>query len=84
MEYDFYGLTADHTIKLKKRLESLNKTFMKEYFLALKVINSPEIHEKWGEIAVALEDKLQTAATKAEIAYRGHLNDLVTAIERYL
>jgi len=59
MEYDFSGLCADQLEKLRKRLESLNKLFVKEYKIALNVINNPAQHEHRGEIMVGVEDQLR-------------------------
>lgn len=45
MDYDFSGLCTDQLERLNKRLMSLEKVFIKEYELALGVINNPVANE---------------------------------------
>lgn len=84
MDYDFSGLCADQLEKLKKRLESLNKSFIKEYKLALNVINNPVANEKHGEIFVEVEDFLRDQVSKCEIFYTETLNKVQRALAKHL
>lgn len=84
MDYDFSGLCADQLEKLKKRLESLNKSFMKEYKLALNVINNPIANEKRGEIFVEVEDLLRDQVGKSEIFYTETLNKVQRSLAKHL
>lgn len=84
MDYDFSGLCCDQLEKLKKRLESLNKSFVKEYKLALNVINNPIANEKHGEIFVEVEDLLRDQVGKCEIFYTETLNKVQRTLGKHL
>lgn len=84
MDYDFSGLCADQLEKLKKRLESLNKTMVKEYKLALNVINNPVANEHRGETLCEVEDQLRDVVGKCEIFYTETLNKVQRALSKYL
>ena len=84
MDYDFSGLCAGQLEKLKKRLESLNKSFIKEYKLALNVINNPIANEKRGEIFVEVEDLLRDQVGKSEIFYTETLNKVQRSLAKHL
>lgn len=84
MDYDFSGLCADQLEKLKKRLESLNKTYIKEYKVALNVINNPVQHEHRGEIMVGIEDLLRDIVGKCEIFYTETMNKVQRELAKHL
>lgn len=74
MDYDFSGLCGDQLDKLQRRLESLSKAFMKEYVLALNVINNNNVMEHKAEIFIAIENVLHDQAEEAAIRYSRTLN----------
>ena len=84
MEYDFSGLCADQMEKIKKRLESANKAFMKEYKIALNVINNSNQHEHRGEIMVGVEDQLRDVVGKCEIFYTETMNKVQRELAKFL
>jgi hypothetical protein len=84
MDYDFSGLCADQLEKLRKRLESLNNSFIREYVIGLNVINNPEQHEHRGEIIVAVEDLLRDQVKKCEIFYTETLNKIQRELIKHL
>lgn len=84
MDYDFSGLCADQLEKLRKRLESSNKAFMKEYKIALDVINNPEQHEHRGEIMIGVEDQLRDVVKKCEIFYTETMNKVQRELSKFL
>lgn len=84
MDYDFSGLCADQLFKLEKRLTSLNKTFVKEYKLALNVINSKETNDNRGEIITEVEDSLRDVVGKSQVFYTEALNKVQRALSKYL
>lgn len=84
MDYDFSGLCADQLEKLRKRLESINKAFVKEYQFALNVINNPVSNEHRGETLVEIEDALRDITTKTEIHYTEALNKVQRSLKKYL
>ena len=84
MDYDFSGLCADQLEKLRKRLESLNKNFIKDYKLALNVINNPAANEHRGETLCEVEDQLRDVVGKAEIFYTETMNKVQKALSKYL
>lgn len=84
MDYDFSGLCADQLEKLKKRLESLNKTYVKEYKMALNVINNPNANEHRGEIMVSIEDHLRDVVGKCEIFYTESMNKIQKELVKFL
>jgi hypothetical protein len=84
MDYDFSGLCADQLEKLAKRLESLNKSFVKDYQLALNVINNAQSNENRGEIMVEIEDMLRDQVNKSSIFYTETLNKVQKVLAKYL
>ncbi len=84
MDYDFSGLCADQLEALKKRLESFNKSIVKEYNLALNVINNSTANEHRGEITVEVEDLLRDQVKKTEIFYIETMNKVQKVLTRYL
>jgi len=84
MDYDFSGLCADQLEKLKKRLESINKTFVKDYKLSLNVINSSSQNEHRGEIMVGVEDHLRDVVGKCEIFYTESMNKIQRELGKFL
>jgi hypothetical protein len=84
MEFDFSGLCADQLEKLAKRLQSLNKSFIKEYKLALNVINHPVANEHRNETFVTIEDLLRDQVGKCEIFYTETLNKVQRELAKYL
>lgn len=84
MDYDFSGLCADQLLKLEKRLSSLNKSFVKEYKLALNVINDKTSNDNRGEIITEVEDALRDVVGKSQIFYTEALNKVQRALGKYL
>lgn len=69
MDYDFSGLCADQIEKIEKRLTSLKKAFLKEYSIALNVINNENANEHREEIKTKISDLLNDTANKSVIFY---------------
>ena len=84
MDYDFSGVCADQLEKLKKRLEALNKAYIKEYKLALNVINNPIANEHRGETIIEVEDLLRDQVAKCEIFYTETLNKVQRVLAKHL
>lgn len=84
MDYDFSGVCADQLEKLTKRLQSLNKAYMKEYKLALNVINNPVANEHRNETFVEVEDLLRDQVGKCEIFYTETLNKIQRVLAKHL
>lgn len=84
MDYDFSGLCADQLFKLEKRLTALNKTYKKEYELALNVINNPLQYENRGEIMLAIDDQLRDVVNKCEIFYNEAMNKVQIELRKHL
>lgn len=74
MDYDFSGLCADQVEKLEKRLDSLKKSFIKEYMVAINVINNPIANEKKGAIGIEIDDLFNDTKNKASIFYTECMN----------
>jgi hypothetical protein len=84
MDYDFSSLCADQLEKLGKRLKSLNKACLKEYEVALNVINHPAEHEHRGETMVSAEDLLNDVANKCQIFYTENMNKIQRELAKHL
>jgi aspartate/glutamate racemase len=84
MEYDFSTLCVGQLEKLRKKLDSSNKAFIKEYEMALDVINNPEQHEHRGEIIIGVEDELRDVANKCEIFYTETMNKVQRELAKFL
>lgn len=74
MDYDFSGLCADQIEKLDKRLASLKKSFIKEYVVALNVINNKNANDCRGTIKTEIDDLFNDVANKASIFYTECMN----------
>lgn len=83
-DYDFSGLCGDQIEVLEKRLESLKKKFIKEYKVALNVINNPTQHKNRPEMMVEIDDTLQDVANKITIFYTEALNKVQRVLGQYL
>lgn len=84
MDYDFSGLCCDQLAKVQKRLKSLSKTFVKEYEVALNVLNREREYEHRGETVVAIEDILNDVANKTAIFYTEAFNKAQRELTKYL
>lgn len=84
MDYDFSGLCADQIEKLGKRLESLKKAFIKEYVVALNVINNATANDKRGEIKTEIDDLFNDTANKASIFYTECMNKVQRVLTKNL
>lgn len=84
MDYDFSVLCQDQLEKLNKRLSSLHKSFVKEYKMALNVINHAKTNENRSEILVEIEDVLRDQLGKSEIFYTETLNKVQRALGKHL
>ncbi len=84
MDYDFSGLCADQLFKLEKRLQSVNKAFVKEYKFALDIINNKESNDHRGEIMTVIEDHLRDVMGKTSIFYIEALNKVQRELTKHL
>ncbi len=82
MDYDFSGLCADQIAIIDKRLEAMGKKFIKEYHLALNVINHSIVNEKRGEIVQEVEDALRDTRHKSVIFFTECMNKVQKALIR--
>jgi hypothetical protein len=84
MDYDFSGLCSDQLEKLQKCLISLNKSFVKEYKIALNVINNAIEHEHRSETIIEIEDLLRDVSGKCETFYTESLNKIQRVLGKHL
>ena len=84
MDYDFSGLCSDQLEKLTKRLQSLNKSFVKEYKLALNVINNSVANDHRSETMIEIEDLLRDQIGKTEIFYTETFIKVQRSLGKYL
>ena len=84
MDYDFSGLCSDQIEKLTKRLESLHKSFMKDYCLSLNVINNPTANEHREETFIEIIDLLHNQISKSAILYTETLNKVQRLLSKHL
>lgn len=84
MDYDFSGLCADQLERLEKRLESLKKSFFKEYKVALNVINNPKANENRNEIMYDIETVFNNALEVTRSTYTVSMNKVIAVLKRDL
>jgi hypothetical protein len=84
MDYDFSNLALSQLETLRKKLESAKKVFIKEYFLAIQVINSENLKEDYKELRERMEVVLDGAAQKSRIAFTQALNDISDSLLKRL
>lgn len=84
MNYDFASLCLYQLEKLNKRLNSINKSFVKEYETALMVINNAEANEHHTEIFIQIEDLLRDQINKVSILYNETFNKVQRELTKHL
>jgi hypothetical protein len=84
MDYDFAGLCADQLEKLDKKLESINKAFVKDYKFALNIINDPISNDHRGATIQEIEDLLRDQVSKSSILYTETLNKVQRVLKKHL
>lgn len=84
MDYDFSGLCADQLERLEKRLESLKKSFFKEYKVALNVINNTKANENRNEIMYDVESVFNNALEITRSTYTTSMNKVIAVLKRDL
>ena len=84
MEYDFSNLCDDQLEKLLKKLESLQKANIKDYKLALTVINDLETNEKLSEILVESLDLFSDVNKQICSLYANTLNKIQLVLKEHL
>jgi hypothetical protein len=84
MDYDFSGLCKDQLEKLAKRLTSLNKSFVREYKIALNVINNHIEMEHRSQTIVEVDDIMRDVSGKCEIFYTEALNKIQRVLRKHL
>lgn len=84
MDYDFSNLCADQLESLIKKLDSLRKGNLKEYKMALNVINNQEALEHIEEMNVEIDDIFADAHREISISYMKALNQVQGKLAKYL
>lgn len=84
MDYDFSNMCADQITKLDKRIEALGKAFVKDYHLALDVINHSVANERRGEIMQEVDDLLRDTRNKSVIFFTECMNKVQRALIKHM
>ncbi len=74
MQYDFSRMCCDQLEAFRKRIDTSNKKWVKQYFSALDVINDPVTQSFRTEIELAVNDMLNDAANRCECLMTEALN----------
>jgi uncharacterized phage protein gp47/JayE len=77
-------MCSDQLERLEKRLEALKKSFMKEYKIALNVINNPIANEKRSEIMFDVETIFNDTASASKSIYASAMNKVMGVLKRDL
>lgn len=84
MDYDFSGLCFNQLERLAKRLAAINKSFIKEYDLALGVINNEQANDHYNETMIEVGDLFRDQISKTEITYTETMNKVQRCLRKYL
>jgi hypothetical protein len=84
MDYDFSFICSDQLEKLDKRLYALKKTFIKEYIIALNVINNPDQNDHRNELKQEIDILLSDCAQKCSISFKQTFNKIQDVLRKYL
>jgi hypothetical protein len=84
MDINFSAMQCDQIEKLDKRLESLKKSFIKEYVTVLNAINDETEIEHRSETKIEIDDILNDTANKASIVYRQGMIAVQKVLTKYL
>jgi hypothetical protein len=75
MDYNFSGLCADQIEKLEKRLDAFKKACIKEYVVALNVINNRNANEKRSDLKSQIDDLFNDTKNKCSGFYTKCMNE---------
>lgn len=84
MEPDFSNICADQLEVLTKRLDSLKKRNIKDYTLAMYVINNEEACENLGATLVEVADIFNDVSKSIQILYVEALNKVQRKLKEHL
>jgi len=84
MDYDFSGVCADQLEKLAKRLEALKKANLKEYALAMNVINQEIALDNLGGTLIQITDIFNDVSKAIQIIYTEALNKAQRKLKEHL
>lgn len=84
MNHDFSVLCADQIEKLEKRLKSLSKAAMRDYAIALMVINDAETNQHTSEMMLEIGDILNDVRNKTAIFYAEAFNKVQRVLSQHL
>jgi len=84
MKHDFSVLCATQLEKLEKRLKALQKSAIRDYKIALTVINDRMTNDHAPEIFVEIDDILNDVANKTVIFYTEALNKAQRSLSKHL
>ncbi len=78
MNYDFSILCNEQREKLSKKLSSINRSFMKEYLIALNVINIDEDSNKEKNVLyLTAKDILENQVSRCEVIYQKAFGEIM-------
>jgi len=84
MDYDFSFLFSDELEKLEKRLNSLKKSFIKDYVIALNVINNANQNNHRDEMKTQIDILLSDCAKQTSISYKQTFNKVQEILKKHL
>jgi len=84
MEYNFSTLAADNLEKIESRFTKLSKSILKEYLLALSVINSESVNKNWETIELTISDIFHDSVHKSLINWTQSLKLIEELLGKYL
>ena len=84
MDYDFSGLCADQLEKLEKKLVSIQKSNIKDYCVALNVLNNKQEQQNRGSTKQEINDIFNDVNTKLAIIYTEALNKVQRVLRKNL
>lgn len=84
MEYNFTTLATDNLEKLETRFTKLSKLILKEYYLALEVINNRKVNDHFDEIEIQLLDIFHDAVHQSLSVWSTALKQVEIILDNHL
>ena len=83
-DHDFNPLCRDQLFLLEKKLNALHKSFVKDYNMAIHLINNPNLNKNMDDVRVEISDMLDDQLNTCVIFYTETFAKIQRALLRYL
>ena len=83
-DHDFSALCAEQSEQLEKKLTALHKSFVKDYQMAINVINNTNLNNNIADVRIEIADILNDQLNACTIFYKETFINIQRTLLRYL